>query len=269
MSAEPASTPTVGRRRRTASVALQVVGVVGFAVCVILAVLVLLGRGWAVDQVDSVSTSLNAALDKGMPVLEAATEKVATVSDQVQKLSDLSATLAATDTPAPGAAQSLSARLSVVSQRYGELRAGYADARSSIVSALDRLEALSRFAPGISVPQGPIDALARLDEAIRGVDAQIATLVGDGDTTLVQATAQRVSTASTQLLATLGQVSTRLDDAETRLTEAGAKVDTTMSSITTGITVLALLIVLALVYVAALHVVLLRSAGGLRRPRAA
>ena len=64
-------------------------------------------------------------------------------------------------------------------------------------------------------------------------------------------------------------MSTRLGEAETRLNEARAKVASTMDTITTLINVVAVILVLLLIYVAILHVVLMRSAGGLRRPPAA
>jgi hypothetical protein len=267
--AQSASPPTVGRGRRSASVGLQLVGVIGFAVCVILAVLVLFGRGWAVDQVDAVGTSVDDGMAKGLPLLAAADQRVADVTSQVQKVSDLAGVIAATDRPATDAGQALSAGLGGISERYLPLRAGYADARASLVSAVDRLEAVSRFAPGVSVPQGPIDALSRLDEAIRSVDERVVALLGAADgATPVKDLATRVSTASVTVLDGLGSVTTRLGEAETRLDDARAKVASTMDTITLLINIVALILVLLLVYGAVLHIVLLRSAGGMRRPAA-
>jgi hypothetical protein len=273
MTAEPAqsvSPPTVGRGRRTASVGIQLVGVIGFAVCIILAVLVLFGRGWAVAQVDAVGASVDDGMAKGLPLLEAADQRVGEVTTQVQTVADLAGTVAAAERPATNAGQALSAGLSGISERYLPLRAGYADARANLVSAVDRLEAASRFVPGLSVPQGPIDALSRLDESIRAVDERVVALLNaNSGATPVKDVATRVSTASTAVLDGLGNVSTRLGEAETRLNEARAKVASTMDTITTLINVVAVILVLLLIYVAILHVVLMRSAGGLRRPPAA
>jgi hypothetical protein len=273
MTAEPApsvSPPTVGRGRRTASVGIQLVGVIGFAVCVILAVLVLLGRGWAVDQVDAVATSVDDGIAKGLPLLAAADQRVGEVTTQVQRVSDLAGAVATTDRPATDAGQALSAGLSGISERYLPLRAGYADARANLLSAVDRLEAASRFLPGVSVPQGPVDALSRLDEAIRAMDERVVTLLGaNASGTPVKDAATRVSTASARVLDGLGEVSTRLGEAETRLDEARAKAASTMDTITTLVNVVAVILVLLLVYVAILHLVLFRSAGGMRQsPRA-
>lgn len=264
--AQSASPPTVGRGRRTASVGIQLVGVVGFAVCVILAVLVLFGRGWAVDQVDAIGTSVDDGMAKGLPLLAEADSRVADVTSQVQKVSDLAGVIAAADRPATDAGQALSAGLGCISERYLPLRARYADARANLVSAVDRLDAASRFVPGVSVPQGPVDALSRLDESIRAVDERVVGLLGtNGEATPVKDVAARVTTASAAVLEALGNVTTRLGEAETRLNEARAKVASTMDTITTLINVVAVLLVLLLVYVAILHVVLMRSAGGMRR----
>ena len=60
-------------------------------------------------------------------------------------------------------------------------------------------------------------------------------------------------------------MSTRFTDAEARLNEARADVTSTMDRIRTAITIVTLLVLALLVYIAALHVVLLRFSGGLRR----
>jgi|SRR5215218_2395916 len=268
MATETATTPSIGMPRRTASVAGQVVGVVGLVVCLALAVLVLLGRGWAVAQVDAIAASADDGLAQGVPILQAADDRVTDVSGEVQRISEFATTIAAAAAPAPDAAEGLSNRLASVSERYLPLRAGYADGRARLASAMDRVEALSRFVPGVSVPQGPIDALRAVDTAIQTVDERVVALLGtNGEATVVKGTAQRVSTASASLLESLTAVSTRLDEAETRLTEARVNVASTFDTITAALSLGALLLVLALLYGAALHVVLLRSAGGLRRSR--
>ena len=61
------TTSSVGTSRKAASVGGQVVAVVGIGVCIVLAIVVLLARGWAVDQVDSIATSIDDALAPGDP----------------------------------------------------------------------------------------------------------------------------------------------------------------------------------------------------------
>jgi hypothetical protein len=261
-------TTSVGTPRKAASVGGQTLAVVGIVVCIVLAALVILARGWAVDQVDAVGDSIDAGLARGIPALQAADTRVAEVGTRVQEVADAATAVATSDAVAPQVAQALSGRLSGISERYLPLRAGYADARSDLVSALDRVQAVQRFVPGITVPQGPIDALASLDQAVRAVDERITGILAANQAgTAIRETAQRVADAAPGVQTALGDVSTRLANAETRLNEARADVTSTMDRITSLITIVTLLILVLLVYVAALHVVLLRAAGRLRKDR--
>jgi hypothetical protein len=261
-------TTSVGTPRKAASVGGQTLAVVGIVVCIVLAASVILARGWAVDQVDAVGDSIDAGLARGIPALQAADTRVAEVGTRVQEVADAATAVATSDAVAPQVAQALSGRLSGISERYLPLRAGYADARSDLVSALDRVQAVQRFVPGITVPQGPIDALASLDQAVRAVDERITGILAANQAgTAIRETAQRVADAAPGVQTALGDVSTRLANAETRLNEARADVTSTMDRITSLITIVTLLILVLLVYVAALHVVLLRAAGRLRIDR--
>ena len=266
MTDAPNPTPSVGKPRKAASVGGQTLAVVGIVVCIVLAALVILARGWAVDQVDAVGESIDAGLARGIPALQAADARVAEVGTKVQAVADAAAAVAAADPVAPQVAQALSERLSGISERYLPLRAGYADARSDLVSALDRVQAVQRFVPGLTVPQGPVDALATLDQSVRAADERITGILAANQAgTAIRATAQRVADAAPGVQTALDDVSTRLATAEARLNEARTDVTTTMDRINTLITVVTLVILALLAYVAALHVVLLRAAGGLRK----
>jgi hypothetical protein len=263
---DPKPTPGVGKPRKAASIGGQTLAVVGIVVCIVLGALVILARGWAVDQVDAVGGSIDAGLARGIPALQAADAKIADVNTAVQEVADAATAVASSDAVAPQVAQALSGRLSGISERYLPLRAGYADARSDLVSALDRVQAVQRFVPGLTIPQGPIDALASLDQAVRGVDERITGILeANRGGTAIREIAQRVADAAPGVQAALDDASTRIDNAEARLNEARADVTSTMDRIATLITIVALLILALLVYVVALHVVLLRAAGGLRR----
>jgi hypothetical protein len=267
MTDDPKPTPTVGRPRTAASFGGQAFAVAGIVVCIVLAGLVLLARGWAVEQVDAVGASIDAGLARGIPALQAADERVTQVSASIQEVADAATAVAtSTGTVAPEAAQALSARLSGISERYLPLRASYADARSDLVSAIDRVQAVQRFVPGVTVPQGPIDALSSLDQSIRAVDERVTSILSANTVgTAIRDTAQRVADAVPGVQDALTDVSTRIGQAETRLNEARADVASTMDRISTLITVVTLVLLALLVYVAVLNIVLLRAAGGLRR----
>ena len=100
--------------------------------------------------------------------------RVTQMGSTVQEVADAATAVATSEAVvAPAVAQALSTRLSSLSERYTPIRAAYADAHSQLVSALDRVQTITRFLPGVTVPQAPIDALSRVDEAIRAVDERI------------------------------------------------------------------------------------------------
>ena len=267
MTQQPTSTPTVTTSRKAASVGGQVVAVIGIGVCILLAIVVLLARGWAVDQVDSIATSIDDALARGIPALQAANDRVTQMGSTVGEVADAATTVATSDAVvAPAVAQALSTRLSSLSERYTPIRAAYADAHSELVSALDRVQTITRFLPGVTVPQAPIDALSRVDEAVRAVDERItAILEANRAGTAIRESAQRVADAAPAVQTALDNVSTRFVEAQARLNNARADVTHRFDRIATVITIVALLVIALLVYIAALHVVLLRASGGLRR----
>ena len=66
----------VSRPRRTLGIAAQVAGIVGIVLCLLGAVGVLFGRGWAVDKVDQVAGNVDAQVARAEPLLDTAATKV-------------------------------------------------------------------------------------------------------------------------------------------------------------------------------------------------
>ena len=122
-------------------------------VCIVLAVGVLLARGWAVDQVDSMATSVDDALARGIPALQAADARVTQMGSTVQEVADAATTVATSEAGGAGCRPGAVGRLSALSERYMPIRTAYADAHTELVSALDRVEVIARFLPGVTVPQ--------------------------------------------------------------------------------------------------------------------
>lgn len=268
MTDQPAPAPSVGTPKKAASVGGQAVGIVGIVVCLALAVGVLVGRGWLVTQVDAVIASVDDQLAKGIPLLAQADTAVTQVSATVTDVGDAATAVTNATNPAPALVQGLSAKVSAVSERYLPLRAAYADARANVVSTLDRLQTLDRLVPGVSVPQGPVDAVASLDTAIRTVDSSVMLILGanTGAKAAVE-TAAVVAETTPKVEAALADVQTRLGEAEARLGEVRTQLADTGATIDRLITVVSLVLILALLYVAFLHFVLFRSAGGVRKAK--
>jgi hypothetical protein len=251
-------TPPPARGSKMAIVG-QVVGIAGIVVCLALAVGVLLGRGWAVDQVTSVSATIDENLAKGVPLLDSASTKVSDVQEQVAALEAAAVAVTGNPNPAPALANALSERLSGVSERYLELRTTYATARENIVSAVQRLQMLDRLVPGIEIPQGPIDALAALDERVQELDASLSGIIGpNGVVDSIQGAAQRIAERIDQADELLARAEAALVEAQARLTETRARVASTADTITTGISIGSLVMVVVFLYLALLHWILFR-----------
>ena len=261
--AQPVGTPT-----RAPSKPLQVVGIVGIVVVIVLAVLVLLGRGWAVDKVDIVAASIDDGLAKVPPLLDRADDGVTRVQERITIVGDAATAVSAAANEPPEIVQRFSAALTGVSERYIPLRESYADARARIVSVFDRLETLDRLIPAITVPQGPADALVALDTKVQALDEKVMGILTVNErASRVGEAADAVNAKTTEVVGSLDEVKAGISDLEVRLEETRTKVASTADTVRLVITIATLVLLLLLAYLAALHVVLYRWAGG-RNPMA-
>ena len=268
MTEQQAETPAAAATGRAPSKPLQVVGIVGIVVAIVLAVLVLLGRGWAVDKVDNIALSIDDALARVPELLDRADDGVTRVQERVTIVSDAATAVAAAASEPPPIVQRFQTALTGVSERYLPLRQSYADARARIVSVNDRLETLDRLLPAISVPQGPAEALVALDTKVQALDDKImAILTVNEGATRVSDAATAVAERTTDVVVSLDEVKAGIGDLEVRLVETRTRLASTADSINMAITIGTLILILLLAYLAALHVVLYRWAGG-RNPMA-
>jgi hypothetical protein len=164
---------SVSRPKRVLGVTGEVAGVVGVVVCALLIVALLLARAWTGDRIDETAASIDANLAKGVPLLEASAANVAAVSERIVGVAEAAEAVAARPNPAPALVEALSSRLAGLSESYLELRTTYADARETIVGAIDRLLLLERLIPPLTVPREPLEALAAADARVREMDARV------------------------------------------------------------------------------------------------
>ena len=269
--AAPAPAPTgvkpqAGKSRRATGVVGQAVGIIGIVVSLALIVGVLYVRGWATDAVTGVAADVDAAIARTEPMLERAAVAVDEVTVRVGDVATAAEAVAVDPNATPAVLQGVLDRLAALSERYTEFRGTYAGAREQIVSILDRLALLDRLVPGFDVPEGPVDALAGLDETARALDAQIMGLIDAGLAVQgVNATATAIADKARQVEAGLAQIAAGIDEVEVRLDELRAEVDSIAGTVNTVITILCVALVLLLAYMALLHWILFRSSRGYAR----
>ena len=246
----------------------QVVGVVGIVVSLGLIVAVLLGRGWLVDRADEMAGTVDAALARGVTLVDTTSSRVSEVSGRVGAVADAAQALSTNPNPAPGLSEALSAQLQPIQDRYLALRSAYTDVKTSVVSAFDRLQTLDRLLPFFSIPQGPVDALQSLDAQLQAIDAKVSDLFTTPGSGAVNAIAAGVATKASNLQTGLGSVTGSLDDLSARITTVAANVQAKADQVKLMITLGSLVPVVLLLYLAFLHWVLFQAGSRMRRSEA-
>lgn len=252
-----ASKAGASRRGARLGLAAQVIAVIGIVACLLLVLGLWAGRGWAVDQIDGVVTSLDDRLAKASTAAVLVSDRVdARVTDLADAVAEAKA-VAGERIEDSERLQRLVGRVGGAIDRYRELRAGYGELREKVASSIESLQRLDRLLPGFSVPQGPIDALASLDARVAEVDAAVSSLAtavdGSGPAGEIAA---GISAAGDKAAAAVGAVTGALDGVAGRIDGLRADIqalgDRLKSTLLMG-TVAAMLV---LVYVALLNVAL-------------
>ena len=262
--------PRPRRRDRVLGTAGQIAGVLGIVVCLLLVIGVIVGDEWAVGTVDDVAASIDAKIAKADPLLTQASAKVGEISGRVSTVADIAAGIAADPNPGGAAADALRAGLATVSDRYQTLRSNYAGVRESVQSVVDRLETLDRLVPGVSIPQGPADALAALDARLPEFDAKVSGLItiDPGQGPVNQAAAAIVEKAG-EIDARITDLQGGIGDVQQQVSALRTKLSDTSGGVKLGITLGAFGSILLLLYLALLHWVLFRHSGEIRRKQPA
>ena len=258
-----------GRRNRVLGLTAQATGIIGIFLFVALAVVMLLGRGWATSTVDDLSGAVDAKMAQAVPLLDSASAKVSEINGRVGALTDAANSLATQATAAPGLLGGLKDQLTNLQNRYLEFRATYADVRQTAVTALDSLRVMSRLIPGFSVPQGAVDALAALDAKVQEIDAKImdvSNAITDGP---VQAVANAVATKAAAVQDGLSKLTTALNGAQARLAEVRTQVASTTDTVNMFIGIGSILLFLLFLYFAFLHWMLFHVGRGMTKAPAA
>jgi hypothetical protein len=231
----------------------QVAGVVGTIVCIVLIIGVIVGRNSLVGTVGDVQDRIDVGLVKAETLIDNASARVSEVSGRVGAVSDAATALAAQPNPAPALTELLLAQISGVSDRYLALRSSYTDVRETAVGTLDRLNTLERMLPFLSIPQGPMDALASLDERFQKLDASIMEVLSTPGAGAVNAVAGAVAEKADAIQTALNDLTARMADGKARLEALRGRVADKADQVTSFITITAVVQILLLVYFVFLH----------------
>lgn len=242
-------------RRSRRMAAIQAFGIIGLILSALLAIAIVLGVGWATDQVDGAFGSVNGTIERGATIVDTASGKLE------ERAADIDAFLADAAAAAGSATvpQALAERASAIADRYQEVRDDFVALRARVESAYMTIAQIGRFLPALDLPTEPPAQLVELDARIAEFDGAVAGLRGDAT-----ATVDRIVEAATSMRSTVDRVTgvtasiaTGIDDVQARVAAANDTIDGYLQLVT--------IVMLALVgYIAALNLLIVLLAR--RRP---
>lgn len=256
-----------GKPKRAMGGAGQVVGVIGLVLSLLLAVGSVAGTMWLTGQVNAVAQAANDKIAEQAPKLDKLSETVTGIKTQVDELATAAQQVASSASPSGPIVTTLRDKLDALAARYQQLRSAYTDLRSKIATALGGLQALDRLVPGISVPQGPVDALNNLDAKLQELDGTITGVLStDFNGEKLQQAASVVAEQVGKLSAGLDKVNGFIADASAKLQQVQVDIANAASQLTTVITIGGIVLALLFLYGALLHWVLFRTSRAAARP---
>jgi hypothetical protein len=243
---------------RWTSRALQLLGFTGSAVCLVLAVGILLGRSWVSVAVgDAFVTADSSIADGLLSIDDAAASLAAGTAALDEVLGDLG--LLASTAPIPDA---VAERISTIADAYAPARDRYVAAREQAAAALRYVQLAARVVPDVELPTGLADALRTADARLTGIDAALAGLRKTARSTVGEAAAAATGLrdAISAAADSARTIRAEADDLRGRITAVNARVDRVLWIGTGGL-------LLAVGYVLLLNAVIVWVAR--RRPRIA
>jgi hypothetical protein len=257
------------RRRPALGAAAQIAGVVGIIVCLLGAVGMIFGRGWAVGTVDRVATGIDSQVARADPLIDSAAVRARQVSDVVDAVVTVSTAAVAEANPGPAVVEDVRARVAALTERYLALRTEYVQVRDQIASVGDRLETLDGLLPAVSLPQAPREALQEIDARMQDIDAQMTELL---DFLASNPIASAVRDWASSIVDRVRGIADRVDRVESaialvkaRSVSLRADVASTANTAEGVITLGAVGSIVVLLYLALVHAALYLYGAGLRR----
>src|SRR5262245_26121863 len=245
-------------RRSRRAIAAKIAGIVGVVICVAIIVGVWIGRGAIASTVEGLAADVNGAFERAITVTDTVAGRLNEAASSVGSISTEADELSSSASPSSDRVAALQARVAELGDKYRQLRTRYAEVRENVTSAVARLQSVSRFVPGISVPQGAVDALTDFDAKMTELDeALTSTIQGFQDQGGVRgAAAQALADGAAKIEAAISGAASAVDGVTTRLTSAQTQADNAMNGIGTLLLLAALVISILLIWVLLLNVAL-------------
>lgn len=238
------------RGRRGSGV--RIFGIIGLLLSLLLAIGVLLGRGWVANQVDGAFDSIDQAVGRGTTIVAQTNGRLQErVADLDAVLADLSGSLAGATVPA-----AVADRAASIADRFSEIRDGWVAARARIDAALETLAQVDAALPFVDLPPGPTEELAALDQRFLEIEDNVSRLRGR-----IATTVQDVTDVVTAIRGAVSRVAEAGTNVEARLAAVQDRIDVARGNVESVMWITTIALLLFVAYIALLNYLLVRGYG--------
>ena len=221
------TTQTGGRIGSRWGFVAQVVAMAGILLCIGVLVAIWLGRGVVQGGLDDVNATVDRGFQRGIDATTAVSDRIDAATAQLEGIVTDARALAESRRQEPGPLIALQQRLGDLADGYRTLRIRYAEVRENVLEAMASVQRITRIVPGVSVPEGPGEALAAVDARLQDLDERITDLwPRAGEEPPVGEEASRAASAAAAIReavdgasAAVQGLSSRLESAQARATD--------------------------------------------------
>jgi hypothetical protein len=244
-------------RRPVLGAIAQVLGIAGAIVCALAIAGVLLGQSWAKDRLDALAQDVVEALDRAVGVSEDALAGIAAGIEEADGIGTAAQTLASAPTIDEAAMQALIARVAPLAERYQAIRDRYVVLRERATTFMEVARRVDQLIPGITLPEGPVEPLARVDQGLANLDQALVDLTTKAlDRAAASEAAAAIATAAGSLESGLTDAQALAQEIHDDLVSAQADVEALADRLESLVGVSALAIGAVLAWILVLHLAL-------------
>jgi len=245
--------------KRIVGVLAMVLAGLGVVIAIILGIVTWVGHGAAGDGVNSAASSVNGALQTVEQRLSDLNTSIDDTRAKVQDVNNQAQQIAATNPVGDRVVSALVGKFdSTIGVAYSNLRDTYVAARERAQSLGDTVRFANRIIPGFDLPQPSGEKLTTVDDKLKEIDANLASLHSDLASASLPSLgiAQRITDFTARLDNVIGAVSTAVSDYTTQVNGMQSSVSEAQSNVLGWITWTAVLLTILAIWIAVANLAL-------------
>jgi len=177
-----AAPPAPRQRRPALGLALQVVGIAGALLMIVLIIGLWLGRGWLADRAGGLTNAVDEQATRVVILSDFVVQRLNDAALRVDEYEEQARAIAEETSPPADRLDALRTRLAPLASRYTDARDQFVAIRQRVMSVVDSVQRLDAMVPAIELPGTITGALERIDELLVRLDTALTGLSGTGET---------------------------------------------------------------------------------------